>query len=62
MKHAIEMASFGMIYPPIFMKVNTGVQAILRSCFRKLRGCNNGTCIIGGRDLYSMALKWPHVA
>jgi hypothetical protein len=60
MKHAIQMASFGMIYPPIFMKISIGVQAILRSCFRKFRGCNIG--ITGGRDLCSMALKWPRVA
>jgi hypothetical protein len=60
MKHAIEMASFGMIYPSIFMKISTGVQAILRSCFRKLRGRNID--IIGGRDLCTMALKWPQVA
>jgi hypothetical protein len=30
MKYAVEMASCGMIYVPSFMKIGTGVQAILR--------------------------------
>jgi hypothetical protein len=29
MKHAVEMASCGMICAPSFMKIGTGVQAIL---------------------------------
>jgi hypothetical protein len=28
--YAVEMASCGMIYVPSFMKIGTGVQAILR--------------------------------
>jgi hypothetical protein len=36
-------------YVPSFMKIGTGVEAILRFCFRNLRGCNDG--IPGGRDL-----------
>jgi hypothetical protein len=38
-----------MIYVTRFMKIGTGVQAILRFCFRNLRGSNVG--ITGGRDL-----------
>jgi hypothetical protein len=42
MKYTVEMASCGMIYIPSFMKTATSVQAILRFCFRNLRGCNVG--------------------
>jgi hypothetical protein len=38
-----------MIYIPSFMKISTGVQAILRFSHRNLRGCNVG--ITDGRDL-----------
>jgi hypothetical protein len=47
--YAIKMASCGMIYISSFMNIGTGVQAILRFCFRNLRGYNVG--ITGGRDL-----------
>jgi hypothetical protein len=48
--YAIEMAACGMIYLPSFMKIGTGVQAILRLlCLRNLRGCNVG--ITDRRDL-----------
>jgi hypothetical protein len=43
------MDSYGMIYIPSFLKVGTDVQAILRFCLRKLRGCNVG--ISDERDL-----------
>jgi hypothetical protein len=57
-----EMASFGIIYPPIFMKISRDFQATLRSCFRKLTSCNTGIFgIIGGKDLCSTALNWPQV-
>jgi hypothetical protein len=36
------MGSGGMIYVPSFMKIGTGVQAILRFCLRNLRGHNIG--------------------
>jgi hypothetical protein len=36
-------------YIPSFMKIGTGIQAILRLCRRNLRGCNVG--ITEGRDL-----------
>jgi hypothetical protein len=42
-----------------FMKIGTGVQAILRFCFRNLRDCNVG--VTDGRDLF-MALRWLQVA
>jgi hypothetical protein len=40
MKYTVEMASCGMIYIPSCMKIGTGVQVILRVCFRNLRGYN----------------------
>jgi hypothetical protein len=49
MKYTAEMASGGMIYVPCFIKIGTGVQAILRLCFRNVRGYN--ISITGGRDL-----------
>jgi uncharacterized protein YraI len=49
MNCAIEMHSCGTIYIPSFMKIGTGVQAILMFCLRNLRGCNVG--VTGGRDL-----------
>jgi hypothetical protein len=42
MKYAVEMASCGMTYIPRFMKIVTGVQAILKVFLRNLRGCNVG--------------------
>jgi hypothetical protein len=41
-KYAFEMASCGMIYIPSFMKIGTGVQAILMFCFSNLNACNVG--------------------
>jgi hypothetical protein len=55
MKYAVEMALRGMIYVPSFMKIGTGVQAILRLCLKNLRCCN--VDITGGRDLRSTPLK-----
>jgi hypothetical protein len=46
---AVEIVSCGMICVPSFIKIGTGVQAILRFCFRNLRGCNVG--ITDERDL-----------
>jgi hypothetical protein len=42
MKYAIEMFSCGVIYTPSFMKIGTGVQAILRFCLRNMNNCNAG--------------------
>jgi uncharacterized protein YraI len=49
MIYAVEMASCGMIYLPSFMKIATGVQAVLRFCLRNVKGCNLGITV--GRDL-----------
>jgi hypothetical protein len=49
MEYGIEMVSCDMIYVPSFMKIDAGIQAILRFSFRNLRGCNVG--ITDGRDL-----------
>jgi hypothetical protein len=48
MKYTAEMASDGLIYIPSFMKIGTGIQAILWFCLN-LRGCNVG--ITDGSDL-----------
>jgi hypothetical protein len=42
MKCAVETSSGGMIYIPLFIKIGTGVQAILRFCIRNLKGYNVG--------------------
>jgi hypothetical protein len=49
--YADNMASCGMIYSYIlrFMKIGTGVQAVLRFCLRHVRDCN--VSIIDGKDL-----------
>jgi hypothetical protein len=47
--YAIEMASYSMTYLPSFIKIGSGIQAILRVCLRNLKGCNVG--ITDGRDL-----------
>jgi hypothetical protein len=49
------MASDGMIDIPSFMKIGSGVQAILRLNLRNLRGCNVGT--IDRRGLMSYAVE-----
>jgi hypothetical protein len=30
MKHTVEMGSGGMIYTPNFLKIDTGIEAVLR--------------------------------
>jgi hypothetical protein len=42
MEYAVKMGSCGMMYIPIFIKIGTGIQAILKFCLRNLRGCNDG--------------------
>jgi uncharacterized protein YraI len=49
MKYAFELASGSIIYIPSFMKIGTGVQAILRFCLNDLKGCN--VDITAGRGL-----------
>jgi hypothetical protein len=46
MKYTVEMASGDV---PSFIKIGSGVRAILSSCLRNLRGFNVG--ITDGRDL-----------
>jgi hypothetical protein len=36
MTYTVEMALFGMIYVPSFIKIATSVQAILRLCLKHL--------------------------
>jgi hypothetical protein len=47
MKCAVEMGLYDI--PKNFIKIVTGVQAILRCCLRILRGCNDG--IMNGKEL-----------
>jgi hypothetical protein len=54
--YAVEMASCGKICLPSFMKIATGVQAILRFRLRNLKGCNVG--ITDGRDFLIRPLRW----
>jgi hypothetical protein len=42
MKCAVEIGSGGMINTRTFMKIGTGIQAILKLFIRNLRGCNAG--------------------
>jgi hypothetical protein len=42
MKYGVEMASYGTMYIPGFMKIGTGVQAILRFSLRNIRSCDVG--------------------
>jgi hypothetical protein len=60
MMYAVEMASCAVMYLSSFMKIATGVQAILKLCLRNLKGLNVG--ITGGRDLRSAPLRWAQVA
>jgi hypothetical protein len=58
-KYSVGMVSCGMIYLPSFMKIGTGVQAILRFCLRNFRGCNVG--ITNGRDFFITPMGWTQV-
>jgi hypothetical protein len=49
MKHTVEMASDGTIYIPSFMKIGSGIQAIL------MRGCS--VDITNGKNLLFMSLS-----
>jgi hypothetical protein len=59
MNYAINMHSCSMIYVPVFMKIGTGVQAILRFCFVNLRGRIVG--ITDERDSLCTISKWAQV-
>jgi hypothetical protein len=54
------MASDGIIYIPIFMKADAGVQAILRFILRNLRGCNVGITDGRGFFLFGVVGLNPH--
>jgi hypothetical protein len=58
MIYTVEMASCGVIYLPSFMKIGTGIQAILRFCLSNLNACNVG--ITNRRNLCSLLLRWAH--
>jgi hypothetical protein len=49
MRYIVELASDGMIYIPSFMKIGSGIPAILRFYFINLNDCNIG--ITDGRKL-----------
>jgi hypothetical protein len=48
-----------MTYVPSFVKIGGGVQAMLRSFLRKMRGRNVG--IAGDSDLLMTPLRWDKV-
>jgi hypothetical protein len=49
-----------MIYIQSLMKINTGIEPILRFCLGNLKGCIVG--ITDRMDLWSAPLKWTEVA
>jgi hypothetical protein len=49
MKYAIEIASCGMIHIPSYIKIGTGIQAILWCFLRNLKDCNVGMAL--GKDI-----------
>jgi hypothetical protein len=53
------MASYAMIYISNYMKIGTGVQAILKFGLRNLRDFSVG--VIDGEDLPTTALRWAEV-
>jgi hypothetical protein len=59
MLYAVEMASCGVIYLPSFMKIGSGVEAILRFCLRNVRGCD--VCVTEERNSVIMPLRRAQV-
>jgi hypothetical protein len=57
MRHTVEMTSDGMIYIPSFMKIGTGVQAILRFSPLRNPGVSNAG-ITDGWDLRITPFRW----
>jgi hypothetical protein len=57
--YAVEMASCDMIYLLSFVKICTGVKAILRFCLRNLRGCDVG--ITDVKDSLNYPLRWAQM-
>jgi hypothetical protein len=60
MKCTVEMVSGGMIYVSSFMEIGTHVEEILMFCLTDVKSCNVGTT--DRRELWSMPLRWLHVA
>jgi hypothetical protein len=60
MRYIADVALDDILYIPIFMKIGTGVQVILRFYLRNLKGCNVG--ITHGTDICSAPLKRIKVA
>jgi hypothetical protein len=58
--YTIQMPSCGMIFLPSFMKIGTGIQAILMFCLSNLCGPNDG--VTYGRGSGRMPLRWLNVA
>jgi hypothetical protein len=56
MKYAADMVSCGMIYVASFMKIDKGVQAVLRFSLRNLRDCH--VSITHGRIFLITPLRW----
>jgi hypothetical protein len=54
MMYTVGMPSCGMIFSPSFMKIGTGVQAVLRFCLRNLKGCNVGISDV--EEIYEVRL------
>jgi hypothetical protein len=55
MMYAVEMASCGITCLPSFIKIGTGVQAILGGCLSNLNGYNTG--ISDGQNLSVVPLR-----
>jgi hypothetical protein len=55
MKQAVEMVSGGTICLPMFMKISTGIQAILSLRMSNLKQCNVG--VTDDRNVLYMPLK-----
>jgi hypothetical protein len=49
MEYRVKIVSCGMIYAPSLMKIDRGLQTVLRFSLRNFGGCNVG--ITDGRDL-----------
>jgi uncharacterized protein YraI len=55
MMYAIGMPLYGMTLLPSFMKMDTGVEVIIRFCLSNLNGCNVG--FFNGEKILSASLR-----
>jgi hypothetical protein len=60
MKCTVEMDSYGMIYIPSSMNIDSSVEGIIKFSIRNLKGCNIG--ITDLRILWYMTLRWLYTA